>query len=83
MSNQKLTQEEVNKLQELQQLKNALIQELGEIGLAQINLDARQDNAENFLENLRKEENAFYKQLEDTYGTGTIDLKAFEFVPKS
>lgn len=81
MANQKLTREELEKLQEIQQKNAALIQELGQIGLTQINLEKRQENAEAYLENLRKEESEFAKELEAKYGTGSIDLEKGEFIP--
>jgi len=81
MANQKLTREELEKLQEIQQKNSALVQELGQIGLAQINLEKRQENAEKYLDGLRDEESAFAKELEDKYGTGSIDLEKGEFIP--
>ena len=81
MANQKLTREELEKLQEIQQKNSALVQELGQIGLAQINLEKRQENAEKYLDGLREEESAFAKELEDKYGTGSIDLEKGEFIP--
>ena len=81
MANQKLTREELEKLQEIQQKNQALVNELGQIGLAQLNLDKRQENAEAYLENLRKDESAFAKELEEKYGTGSIDLEKGEFIP--
>ena len=81
MENQKLTREELEKLQELQQKQSALITELGQIGLAQINLDKRQDNAEKFLDQLREEESTFVKELEEKYGVGSIDIAKGEFIP--
>mgnify|MGYP001358411734 CR=1 FL=1 len=81
MANQKLTREELEKLQGIQQKNSALIQELGQIGLAEINLEKRQENAEKYLEELREEEGTFAKELEDKYGTGSIDLEKGEFIP--
>ena len=81
MANQKLTREELEKLQEVQQKNGALVQELGQIGLAQINLEKRQDNAEKYLDQLREEESAFAKELEEKYGQGSIDLEKGEFIP--
>ena len=81
MANQKLTQEELNQLSELQQKNAALVQELGQISLAEINLDARKEKAEEFLAELRQAEVDLVKGLEDTYGVGSIDLQAGEFIP--
>lgn len=81
MANQKLTQEELNQLSELQQKNAALVQELGQISLAEINLDARKEKAEEFLAELKQAEVDLVKSLEDTYGIGSIDLQAGEFIP--
>ena len=81
MANQKLTQEELNQLSELQQKNTALVQELGQISLAEINLDDRKTRAEEFLAELRQSETDLVKSLEDSYGVGSIDLQAGEFIP--
>lgn len=81
MENTKLTKEELGKLQELQQKNAALISELGNISLAEINLEQRKESAEEFLTELRASEQEVVKELEDTYGVGSIDLQAGEFIP--
>lgn len=81
MANQKLTQEELDKLQELQQKNSVLINELGTISLAEINIAKRKEAAENFLVELREAENDLVKSLEETYGAGSIDLQKGEFIP--
>lgn len=81
MENQKLTQEELQQIQDLQQKNNALVSELGQIELAKMNVDARRANAESFLAELRKAEEDFGKELSEKYGNGTIDLASGEFVP--
>jgi hypothetical protein len=81
MANQKLTQEELNQLSELQQKNAALVKELGQISLAEINLDGRKEKAEVFLAELRQSEVDLIKELENKYGVGSIDLTAGEFIP--
>jgi len=81
MENKKLTQEELEKIQELQQKNQALISELGQIELVRLSVEQRRKNAEAFLETLRKEEEDLAKGLSDTYGAGSIDLQSGEFVP--
>tara|TARA_R100001591_G_C4332416_1_gene178448 strand:+ start:116 stop:403 length:288 start_codon:yes stop_codon:yes gene_type:complete len=81
MANQKLKEEEVKSLQDLQQKNAALINELGSIELANISLEERRENAEKFLADLREEEKELAKSLEDTYGVGSIDLVKGEFIP--
>ena len=81
MENQKLTQEELQQIAELQQKNNALVAELGQIELAKMSVDARRANAEAFLAELRKAEEELGKALSEAYGNGTIDLASGEFVP--
>lgn len=81
MANQKLTQEELDQLQELQRKNAALVNELGTIALAEINLEERKDNAEKYLFDLRETEKELAGTLEEKYGAGSIDLNAGEFIP--
>lgn len=81
MENQKLTQEELQKIAELQQRNNAVVSEFGQIELAKMGVDARRTNAEAYLAELRKEEEEFGKELSDKYGSGSIDLESGEFIP--
>ena len=81
MENQKLTQEELGKIQELQEKNRAAVMELGEIAMITLNLEKRQEGAEKFIEELREEEQAFGKELSEKYGNGSIDLQSGEFVP--
>jgi len=81
MANQKLVQEELDKLQEIQKKNNALIQELGTISLGKINLKDRYEGALKFLTELRESETETAKELETKYGVGSIDLSKGEFIP--
>ena len=81
MENQKLTQEELQTITELQQKNNAVVSELGQIELTRMSVEARRANAESYLADLRKEEEEFGKELSDKYGTGSIDLEKGEFIP--
>ena len=80
MANNKLTKEELQSLTDIRNKNNAVVQEFGSIALAQLDLDKRQENAENFLNNLRQEESKLAKELEDKYGRGNINLETGEFV---
>jgi hypothetical protein len=80
MAVSKLTQEELQQLQQIQNSNRAVVQELGQVALAQIDLDKRQENAETFLENLRKSEADLAKVLQDKYGRGNINLETGEFI---
>ena len=81
MENQKLTQEELGKIQELQEKNRAAVMELGEIAMITLNLGKRQEGAEKFISELREEEQTFGKELSEKYGNGTINLESGEFVP--
>ena len=81
MENQKLTQEELQSIGELQQKNNAVVAELGQIELTRMAVESRRANAEAYLAELRKEEEEFGKTLSDKYGAGSIDLESGEFVP--
>lgn len=81
MENQKLTEEELQRIGELQQKNNAVVSELGQIELIKMNIEARREAAEKFLTELREEEEGLGKELSDKYGTGSINLETGEFVP--
>jgi hypothetical protein len=81
MENQKLTEEELQKIGELQQKNNAVVAELGQIELIKMNVHARREAAEKYLAELREEEDTLGKELSDKYGSGSINLETGEFVP--
>ena len=78
MAIKKLTEAEIQKLKDLQSNNRALVQELGQISLAQINLDKRSANAQTFLTNLRQEEDKVSSDLQSKYGSGNINLDTGE-----
>ena len=75
----KLTEEEIKQLETTQVNRNKLLMELGQIKLAEITLEKRLENAENFLSELEQQESSVAKLLEDKYGNGSIDIKTGEF----
>ena len=81
MANQKLTQEELQTIAELQQKNTAIVSELGQIELARMSVQSRRANAENFLAELRKAEEELANSLNEKYGAGSIDLQNGEFIP--
>ena len=81
MENTKLSPEEFQQIQALQEKNRAITLEFGEIELIKLNLERRTENAKKFLNNLREEENSFGKELSEKYGDGTVDLTTGEFVP--
>ena len=77
----KLTIEEVEQLQAVQQKYNAVINELGNIELTKINLESRKEEVLTFLSELKTEEQTIGKELNEKYGVGTINLEKGEFIP--
>jgi len=81
MENKKLTTEEIEKFQSIQQKNNLVVNELGNIELTKLQVERRRTEALNFLNTLREEEQAFGKELSEKYGDGTIDIEKGEFIP--
>lgn len=80
-TNQKLTQEELEKIDNIGKNRNTLVTELGQIKLAEINLEKRTDAAEAYMDQLNTQENELAKYLEAKYGNGSVDIKTGEFIP--
>ena len=70
-----VTEQELNALRAVKLDMTKLITELGNIGLAEINLEKRRDNAEAFLEQLQANEANLIKALQEKYGVVNIDLE--------
>jgi hypothetical protein len=81
MENKKLTKEEMSQIETIKQKSQAIIQELGQIELLNLDLKSRKDNALAFLGELRQEEKDLAQALEAAYGKGTINLDKGEFLP--
>lgn len=81
MANQKLSKEELGKIEEIQKRVQAVKVELGNVGLAEIDLKTRKANIEQYLTETQEQEAAVVKELEEKYGKGSIDLQNGEFIP--
>ena len=81
MENTKLTVEEVEKLQDIQQKNAAVARELGNLEITKLQLEARKGDVIKFYNDLKEEEQTFGKELSDKYGNGSIDLEKGEFIP--
>jgi len=81
MENTKLTVEEVEKLQDIQQKNAAVATELGNLEITKLQIEARREEVVKYFTELKQEENTFGKELSDKYGNGTIDLEKGEFIP--
>jgi hypothetical protein len=83
MENTKLTIEEVEKLQEIQQKNAAVANELGNLEVTKLQIEARRVEIIEYFNNLKTEEQTFGKELSDKYGNGSIDLEKGEFISSS
>lgn len=81
MENTKLTVEEVEKLQDIQQKNAAVARELGNLEITKLQIEARREEIIKYFTELKQEEVTFGKELSDKYGNGTIDLEKSEFIP--
>ena len=81
MANQKLSQEELQQIEDIQKRMQAVKTELGQLGLAELDLKNRRTNVENYLADTQDIETKLVKELEDKYGKGSIDLQNGEFIP--
>lgn len=81
MENTKLTVEEIEKLQQIQQKNAAVATEFGNLEIAKLQVEARKTEVVEFFNKLKEDEQAFGKELSDKYGNGSIDLEAGEFIP--
>lgn len=77
----KLTKEEIQQVKVVQDNRQKVINELGQIKLAELNLEKRLESAETTLEQLQQQENELAKYMETKYGNGVIDIDTGEFTP--
>lgn len=81
MENTKLTVEEIEKLQQIQQKNAAVATEFGNLEITKLQVEARKTEVVEFFNKLKEEEQTFGKELSEKYGNGSIDLEAGEFIP--
>ena len=77
----KLKEQEISALREIDTKSTNIVKELGQITIAINNLETRKVTTLESLDTLRLKENQLAKQLEDTYGKGTVDIQSGEFKP--
>ena len=76
--NQVLTEEELNNLKQIQNQTQALVMELGEIEMIKLQIEARYQNAKEFLAEVSNLERDFTKTVFEKYGKVNIDPKTGE-----
>lgn len=77
----KFTEEELAAIRTLNEKTRAVTLELGEIELAKLQLQRRRKFAEEYLANLRAEQEANGKALTEKYGDGELNPETGEFTP--
>tara|TARA_R110000764_G_scaffold108745_3_gene194692 strand:+ start:9629 stop:9898 length:270 start_codon:yes stop_codon:yes gene_type:complete len=80
MENKKLTEEELKKIQDLQNQRQGTILELGNLEAYQFDIDKRKEELSDALDELRKSDQELGKELNEKYGDGSIDLEKGEFI---
>jgi len=81
MANQKLTEDQVQRINDTQQRRQAVIQELGNLDIDRATLEAKRNQVLAFLDETLELEKALGEELTEAYGPGTVDLEAEEFIP--
>ena len=77
----KLTEEELEKLVELQKKSTAVVQEFGNLEIMKLQVEARREELTAFYTQVKEDERTFGKELSEKYGDGTIDIEKGEFLP--
>jgi len=81
MENRKLSKEELQKIQELQQRKQNLQMELGRLEVLKLEIEERRRQLIEYGTETSNQEQTLVTDLEESYGKGTIDLEKGEFIP--
>ena len=80
MENQKLSQEELEKISDIQTRMQTIQTELGKLELAKMDLKTRRKPIERFIDESRNLEAELARELQEKYGKGTINLDEKVFV---
>lgn len=78
MEKLQITQQELDQLHSVQQRRNQVVQELGQIQAELIALEQRDDIAKQYLQQVQEESETLSQFLEQKYGRCSIDLSTGE-----
>ena len=88
--NQKFTEEELTQITELRTANAQKISEFGQVELEMLLTNQRMDtliqtktDLQNQYVALQEKETKLVKELNEMYGTGTVDIESGEFIPKN
>lgn len=79
MKSQKLTSEELEKLQKFQTQNNQITNSLGQIEIQKQVLESQKIDILQQLSKLQEESSELSKELQEKYGNGSIDIETGEF----
>jgi TolA-binding protein len=83
MEKQVLTQEEIQKVTNLRQQFNELVNVIGNIEVQIMDLQLKKENLKSNFQQLQEQELTVAKELEEKYGQGTISIETGEFLPSN
>jgi stress response protein YsnF len=83
MEKQVLTQEEIQKVTNLRQQFNELVNVIGNIEVQIMDFQLKKENLKSSLQQLQEQELTVAKELEEKYGQGTISIETGEFLPSN
>ena len=76
-----LSEQEIETLKSFQQKTQGVILDLGKIELQLKDLTEVKKQVMEVMDQLVRDQNEFFKEIEETYGKGQIDLENYAFVP--
>ena len=77
----RVQQEDIQRVLDVDERWKAIVQEFGNINLAEINLKERREATNRFLQETKDLEQKAANFLEEKYGKGTLDVKTGIFTP--
>ena len=83
MEKQVLSQEEIQKVTNLRQQFNELVNVIGNIEVQIMDLQLKKENLKSSFQQLQEQELTVAKELEEKYGQGTISIETGEFLPSN
>tara|TARA_R110002074_G_scaffold204242_1_gene372493 strand:- start:45 stop:299 length:255 start_codon:yes stop_codon:yes gene_type:complete len=82
MSEEKvLSQEEIDNIKKVRENYQILIENVGEVEIAVMNLNTKKKNYAKELEKIQQKEKEIAEELEKKYGKGNISLETGKFTP--
>jgi len=76
----KLTEEELQKISDIQTRTQTIQVELGKLELAKMDIESRRKTVERFIDESRNVEAELARDLQEKYGKGTINLDEKVFI---